>query len=168
MAVPHPMTFLGKLPLHWAQLRRSWYMLYFQLPILPERRIPMDNFALIDDLWRDWSPGFAAPPGHLAEVKRCLAASLPAPINYYRAIAFPMGGAVRRIIEANRPERRIATPTLYLHGAEDGCIAPGIAEGQEGYFTGQLQSETVAGAGHFLQLEKPDAVNRLVLDWLGG
>jgi pimeloyl-ACP methyl ester carboxylesterase len=168
MAVPHPMTFLGKLPLNLAQLRRSWYMMYFQLPVLPERRIPRENFALIDGLWRDWSPSFAAPPAHLAEVKQCLGQSLPAPINYYRAIAFPVGGAIRRIIDANRAERRIATPTLYLHGANDGCIGAEISEGQEKYFTGPLRREIVAGAGHFMQLEKPDAVNRLVLDWLKG
>jgi pimeloyl-ACP methyl ester carboxylesterase len=34
-------------------------------------------------------------------------------------------------------------------------------------FIGDLETVMVAGSGHWTQQEKPDEVNRLMLDWLG-
>ena len=47
MAVPHPLAFLQNTLRHPIQLKRSWYMGFFQLPGRPERAIPKDDFALI-------------------------------------------------------------------------------------------------------------------------
>ncbi len=47
--VPH----LHSAPLTLKQLRLSWYVLFFQLPRIPERRVARDDFALIDRLYRD-------------------------------------------------------------------------------------------------------------------
>ena len=57
---------------------------------------------------------------------------------------------------------RITVPTAYLHGADDRCVRPEAARGQERYFQEPLSSEVVEGAGHFLPLERPDAVARAV------
>jgi hypothetical protein len=71
--------------------------------------------AFIDQLWRDWSPGYAA--GHLAEVKDCLRdpANLSAAIGYYRAPADPSGtGGAGRYAAGERAALRPAgQPTLY-------------------------------------------------------
>jgi hypothetical protein len=37
MNVPHPMVGAREI-CHWRQFRRSWYIFFFQLPRLPERR----------------------------------------------------------------------------------------------------------------------------------
>jgi pimeloyl-ACP methyl ester carboxylesterase len=58
-------------------------------------------------------------------------------------------------------------PTLYLHGADDGCLAidaigdvlPFLSEGSE--------QVTVARSGHFLQVEQPDEVNGHILRFIG-
>lgn len=166
MAVPHPMVFLRNALTHPAQLKRSWYMAYFQLPERPEREIPKDDFALIDRLWRDWSPGWEPPPEHVREVKECLAQSMPAPIEYYRAMFRPLRDVRRRLEEARSKARRIRVATLHLQGATDGCVTPELAEGQERFFEGTLASEVVPEAGHWLHLERPDYVNGRILDWL--
>ena len=51
--VPHSARLAAKLP---RQLLRSWYIMYFQLPWLPDRSASW----VIPRLWRDWSPGYRA------------------------------------------------------------------------------------------------------------
>lgn len=153
LSVPHPLAFLDALRRDPGQLKKSWYMLFFQPPGLAEKALRRDDFALIDRLWRDWSPGLTPPPDHLPRLKRCLARSLPAPLAYYRAMARPVVPALRRLFDP--AARRIIVPTLHLTGADDGCISPSSGEGQERYFAQSFQREIVEGAGHFLPLERP-------------
>jgi pimeloyl-ACP methyl ester carboxylesterase len=160
MSVPHPASFLGNLRADPRQLGRSWYMLFFQLPLIAEWALRARDFALVERLWRDWSPGWEPPRDALDAAKRCLAASLPAPLEYYRTM-------VRRLVGGERfPATPIATPTLYLHGERDGCIGPRLAEGQERCFAGPFRAEILPEVGHFLHLERPAAVAERIIEWL--
>jgi pimeloyl-ACP methyl ester carboxylesterase len=60
--------------------------------------------------------------------------------------------------------RPIAVPTLALCGAQD--LRAELMTDQARYFSGEYAYQEVDGAGHFLHREQPQAVNRLVLDWL--
>ena len=60
----------------------------------------------------------------------------------------------------------LSTPTLMLHGAVDTCAGVEQSEGAEKYFTGGYRREVIAGAGHFVQRESPDAVAAAVLQHL--
>jgi pimeloyl-ACP methyl ester carboxylesterase len=78
--------------------------------------------------------------------------ALHAALNYYRenlamspAPPAPVSDSVRE-----RSGGRISVPTLYLVGAEDGCIGPVVSEGVEKHFTGPFEKWVVARAGHFL------------------
>ena len=62
---------------------------------------------------------------------------------------------------------KIETPTLYLHGSNDGCIAAEVATGQSRFFRARLEEGHIQGAGHFLHLEAPSEVATKVIDWLG-
>ncbi|HJL19255.1 MAG TPA: alpha/beta fold hydrolase [Sandaracinaceae bacterium LLY-WYZ-13_1] len=157
LSVPHPLTFLRALARSPAQLSRSWYMGFFQLPVLPEMAL---RRGLIERLWRAWSPGFEPPAAHLAEVVRTVIGSLPGPIEPYRAMTRPPREAWARVRDARGD--RIAVPTRYLHGADDGCIAASVAEGQEACFVGPFTSRVTDG-GHFLPIEQPDAVAHAIL-----
>ena len=58
-------------------------------------------------------------------------------------------------------------PHLYLHGVDDGCMGVELAERAAAYLTVEgSRVELVPGTSHFLYLEAPDTVNRLVLDFL--
>lgn len=161
LSVPHPLAFLRNLSP--AQARRSWYMAFFQPPGLAERAVPRDNFALIDRLWRDWSPGLTPPAGHLDEVKLCLARSMPCPVAYYRAAFRPLGEFRRR--HRALAALRIDVPTLHLTGSDDGCIGPEVGRDQQRHFGGMFQAEIIHGAGHFLPLECPDLLADRVVSW---
>jgi pimeloyl-ACP methyl ester carboxylesterase len=159
LAVPHPLAFARNLISSPAQLRRSWYMAFLNVPG-SEHLVARNDFAFIDRLWRDWSPGFTPDPRSMRELKACLARSMPAPILYYRALAREAPARLRAV------PPKIDVPTLYMHGADDGCVGPAIARGQERFFRAPLRSVAVPGAGHFLHLEAPGEVAREVLDWL--
>src|SRR5438876_10960646 len=119
LAIPHPATLIRSLA-HSKQWKKSWYMGLFQLPgadYLVRRR----ELALIDRLWRSWSPSFTLNSARRDELHACLKRSLPAPLEYYRAIVRPLTTFVDRMRKA---ETHIATPLLQLHGSDDGCILP--------------------------------------------
>lgn len=56
---------------------------------------------------------------------------------------------------------------LYLHGTQDGCLGADLVKDASSHLPPGSRAEQVAGAGHFLHLERPEEVNRLILDWLG-
>ena len=166
LAVPHPLALLRHLARRAGQLRRTWYMMFFQLRWLPERIAARGDFALIDRLWRSWSPGFELESGARRRLHDCLAASMPAPLDYYRALMWPPRAAAARVRAAGAPDRRATGPILHLHGERDGCVDPAATRGQRELVDGPFECELVAGAGHFLQLEDPDEVGRRALHWL--
>lgn len=159
LAVPHPLAFARNLAKHPRQLGKSWYMGFLNLPG-SGLWVPRDDFAFVDRLWRDWSPGFAPGEDYMRELKACLAASMPAPILYYRALLRDLPRSLRRA----RP--KIQTPTLYMHGSNDGCIDWEVAQGQGRFFRAKLKEVRVPGAGHFLHLEAPSEVAHEILSWL--
>ncbi|MBL9015875.1 MAG: alpha/beta hydrolase [Myxococcales bacterium] len=159
MSVPHPATFLRSLA-YSTQWRKSWYMGLFQLPgagWLAKRR----DLALIDRLWRDWSPGFTLDDARRAELHACLSRSLPAPIEYYRAILRPLSTLADR---TRKSQTMIATPLLQLHGRDDGCIVP-PTEADRRWFEHRVL-EIVPSVGHFLHVETPEAIAARIVRWL--
>ena len=155
MAVPPPKTASAAF-VHYRQLKRSFYIFLFQTGLAPV--IGMDDLAFIDGLWADWSPGYDAG-ADLPEVKKSLRNqdNLMAAIGYYRAMFAPQG------TPSTEPHRQ---PTLYLHGDNDGAFGVEGVAGAESELPAGSGVEVIAGTGHFLHLEKPAEINRLILDWL--
>ena len=58
-------------------------------------------------------------------------------------------------------------PILYLHGDDDGCMAPDYIAWVERVLPPGGDVFVVEGAGHFLQLEQPDVVARHIVDFIG-
>jgi pimeloyl-ACP methyl ester carboxylesterase len=161
MSVPHPAAFARALPRHPTQLARSSYMAAFQLPILPDRLLAARGGALIRRLWRLWSPGLRAPAELAAEVAGCIAASLPAPLDHYRALRRP-----RQLAFLLGQTAGIRVPTLELHGARDGCISAELGAETATYFAAAHERRILVGAGHFVHVEAPAVVASAVVDWL--
>ncbi|MFG6196848.1 alpha/beta fold hydrolase [Nonomuraea sp. JJY05] len=160
LAVPPPGS-LGAGFLEYEQLKRSFYVFLFQTAV-GEAAAASPGF--LENLWRDWSPGYDARED-LEFVRRSIGepANLSAALGYYRAMlgTTPPSGRYPAL------EGGLTAPVLYLHGAQDGCLSAELAKNAMSYLPPGSRAELVAGAGHFLHLERPAEVNRLVLDWLG-
>lgn len=161
LAVPHPLAFRDGVARHPRQLARSWYMGFFQLPAVPEAALRRHDFALVERLWRAWSPGWRPPAAHLARVKRCLAQSLPGPVDYYRALVDSA-----RDTALARAAAHLEVPVLHVHGSTDGCVGVELAREQARYFGPRFRAREVDGVGHFLHLEAPERVGALVQEGL--
>ena len=106
------------------------------------------ELALIDRLWRAWSPSFTLDSARSDELHAFLERSLPAPLEYYSAIVRPLTTFVDRMRKA---EAHIATSLLQLHGRDDGCIVPPTDEDRRWFDARVL--EVVPNLGHFLHVE---------------
>jgi pimeloyl-ACP methyl ester carboxylesterase len=108
-------------------------------------------------------------------------ANLAAAIGYYRAaggyyralgVQDPpgnsSGGAARYAAEQEAAGRQAPQPTLYLHGADDGCIRVELARGTERLLAPSSRMVVIEHAGHLLQLERPGEVNNHILAWVTG
>lgn len=152
------------------QLKRSWYIWFFQTP-LADAAVPMNDFAFIDKLWADWSPGYVPPESFMRGLKDTFGSSIGNAIGYYR---HTFGGRASLEGEASAVAAAASNayggPRLYLHGADDGCLGVELIDedalrralGPHGSF------EIVPGAGHFLHLEKPEIVNAKIVAFLSG
>jgi pimeloyl-ACP methyl ester carboxylesterase len=151
------------------QLRRSSYVVFFQLPLVAERAIAKNGAAGVARALRGGSHVREAwPPEELAPYRAAFArpGRAAAALGWYRA-------ARRHALRERRISRAapVAAPTLVVWGARDRFLgvgltrprrlAPYLAHGNEP--TTLLLEE----AGHFVQNEAPRQVNDALLRWLG-
>jgi pimeloyl-ACP methyl ester carboxylesterase len=138
------------------QLRMSWYMGFQLIPRLSEESLG----RVIPRLWTAWSPGYDGRED-VAHVLEALSGPgrRTAALRYYRAYFLPWTRSDEYAAEQARAAAVPATPLLYLHGEDDGCVSVEFARRTERHLPPGSRVEIVPGAGHFLQLERPAEVN---------
>jgi pimeloyl-ACP methyl ester carboxylesterase len=155
-------AFLGNLQ----QIKRSWYMFFFQHG-LADLVVGADDLAFIDMLWADWSPGHNAEED-VPHVKDALRdpANLAAALGYYRA-TLGSGFVDPALADVQAATQQDPTqPTLYLHGADDGCIGAEVAEWAAAHAPDNISVRIFEGCGHFLHVEHPQAINDEIMEFL--
>lgn len=160
MNVPHPDVFRRVIRHSWAQRFRSWYILFFQLPWLPEKALTIGGARAVSRLFSETTCNPAAfPPELLA--RYCENALRPgamtAMINYYRANAL---GFVRR-----RQSHPVQVPTLMIWGEQDRALGVELTEGYGG-LVDDLTLCRLPDASHWVQQDAPEAVNEALSAWL--
>jgi pimeloyl-ACP methyl ester carboxylesterase len=159
---PHPAAFRRELrnPAQWL---RSWYILFFQLPWLPERLLSRGGYRFVREaLTREPARPGAFPPEEVRLYREAIArpGALTAALNYYRALPRFWG-------EALRAERTVTAPTLVIWGERDRYLGVGMTRGLERWVP-DVRVERLPGVSHWVQNDAPERVNELLVDFLSG
>jgi pimeloyl-ACP methyl ester carboxylesterase len=144
------------------QMLRSWYVMFFQLPWLPEKLLAANRYGAIRKIFRR-SPARAGAFSREESAQYVEGMSKPgaltAALNYYRAnFSFKM---FRRA-----PMNRIEAPTLVIWGELDSALGVELLDGLERVVPG-VQIHRIPDASHWVQNEAPGEVNRALIDFLG-
>jgi pimeloyl-ACP methyl ester carboxylesterase len=120
--------------------------------------------------WRDWTIASYDVSEDLRNVKASLRdpANVSAAIGYYRAMLDPSTYSADYAVEQEACAHVAPQPTLYLHGEEDAALGPDVVADAMSQLSDGSRMEFVAGANHFMHLERPETVNPLILDWVRG
>jgi pimeloyl-ACP methyl ester carboxylesterase len=164
MNLPHPAVMERALRT-WRQRLRSWYVLLFQVPRLPEAILRARDYRAIGDAFRNMAVDKSRFPDEVLQVFRTAAArpgALTAMLNYYRALV--RGGGARRQRQLGYPI--IDTPTLMIWGERDSALGKETTYGTE-EFVRHLTIRYLPNVSHWVQQEAPEAVNALLEGWLG-
>ena len=153
-AVPHLRTVKPGLK----QVLLSWYIVFFQIPYLPEFIMRLKNFAFIDYLYQRWSP--YGKHWDLSNIKSVLKKpfAVRALLSYYRSLLRLKRGQWSTIF------RKISVPSLVIAGEVDQSIGIELFEGYEEGFDGACQLVQMKSAGHFMHIEQAQDFVRHVLD----
>ena len=158
---PHPAAYLREVRRP-AQMLRSWYVGFFQVPWLPERSIRANDYAALRRLFRtDPARPGAFSEEDIARYVRAFAepGALTGAINYYRAAARQGAGHVRRSV------RPVAAPTLVVWGDRDRYLVPELTQGLEKWVP-DVRVERLPAASHWVQHDEPARVNELLVEFL--
>ncbi|QBD79705.1 alpha/beta hydrolase [Ktedonosporobacter rubrisoli] len=159
---PHPAAMSRELRTI-EQLRKSWYMFFFQIPWLPEYLLGLNHAAAIGKMLHASAVQKAAfPPQVLWSYRDAMSkpGALTGGLNYYRAM-------FRRLATRGRSgnEHVINTPTLLIWGEQDVALGINLTKGLENWVP-NLRIQYLPESGHWVQQENPEEVNKLILEFL--
>ena len=150
LSVGHPATF-RRTP---RQREKSWYMLLFQFPGIAERWLTEDDWAN----FRNWA---RHPDTDQVIADMEATGSLTPGLNWYRANV-PPGSWV----EPPPMLPPVQAPTMGIWSTDDVALTEDQMTDSAENVSGPWRYERLAGPGHWMQLDAPDEVNALLLDFL--
>jgi pimeloyl-ACP methyl ester carboxylesterase len=137
------------------QREKGWYQLLFQFPGVAEELVMRDDWRLFRQMLRGAGDG----DRYVADLAR--PGALTAALNWYRANASPA-----QELERTRPFPAVAAPTLGVWSSGDSYLTEENMVGSRRHVTGPWRYERIEGASHWLQLDAPERVNELLLEFL--
>jgi pimeloyl-ACP methyl ester carboxylesterase len=152
LSVGHPATFRRTLEQH----EKSWYMLLFQFAGVAEQWLSDNNWAN----FRSWArhPDSQAVTTELEATK-----SLTPALNWYRANVPPQSWVAPPVALP-----AVQAPTMGIWSSGDMALTETQMTDSAENVTGPWRYERIDGPGHWMQLEAPDTINQLLLDFLPG
>jgi pimeloyl-ACP methyl ester carboxylesterase len=152
VSVPHPRAFLASMGTS-GQALASWYMLFFQLPWLPER--------VLHARWNWFMCHYTGQSAEAAERDRAGfpdPQSLTAPLNWYRALP------LSNVWKLSAP--RVKHPTLYVWSDQDVALKRKGAETTDRYMDGPYTFHTLTGVSHWIPEAAPGPFTELLVTHL--
>jgi epoxide hydrolase 4 len=158
---PHPEGFRRALMGgSWAQMKKSWYIFFFQLPGVPERALRKDDYKALRAALRAGRGG-GVPDSEIQPYVDAArrADGLFGGLHYYRAM-------VRGALTRSLPEpTKVEGPLLVIWGQKDEALGEELAAPPEGWVK-DVRIERIADASHWVQNDAPERVNELLAGFL--
>ena len=151
LSVGHPSSFAS---VGFEQRQKSWYMLFFQFEGIAEQWLSADDFANM----RAWAQH---PDMDQVAIDLARPGALTAALNWYRANLHP-----RTWIEPALVFPQVKAPTMGVWSSGDFALAEAGMTGSSRFVEGSWRYERIDDAGHWMQLEAPQEVTALLLDFL--
>lgn len=138
------------------QRERAWYYCFFQFEGIAEEWLRYDDWRL----FREWTRGDGDLERYLQDLSR--PGALTAALNWYRANLKPKrpgesGSAHFPVVQC---------PVLGLWSDGDNYLTEANLLNSQEKISGSWRCQKVAGASHWLMLDKPDEVNCLLVNFL--
>jgi pimeloyl-ACP methyl ester carboxylesterase len=162
MNAPYPAMFLRELTHNPKQWLKSWYIGLFQIPGLPEWLFRRRHARPLASMLRGSSlTPEAFSDADLAAYRRAALrpGAMHAALAYYREMVSPSS-----LTEANQLPP-ITAPTILIWGMQDTALASDLTQGVDAWVP-QARVERIPDASHWVQHERPEQVNRLLLEHL--
>ncbi len=162
MDVPHPLVMRKFLFTDPEQMKKSWYMFFFQLPKIPEMVLSRNDFEQMErEVVASAKPG-AFTPEDMAIYKAAWRkpGAMTAMLNWYRSIRSQL------LQQPGKDEVRIKMPALVIWGKEDHLLSTEMAAASVG-FCDHGRLAVIENATHWVHHEEPERVNALILEHLG-
>jgi len=151
LATPHVKALLRSMGSS-TQALHSWYMVFYQLPWLPELSVTSGpgGRAFTRVLVKS---GLSA--SRAEEYVRFMRAGAATPaINWYRALPFT----------SPKVGHPVSVPTLYVYGTDDFALGRRAANLVGRYVDGPYRYEVLEGVSHWIPEEEPETTARLLLE----
>ncbi|MGW4998678.1 alpha/beta fold hydrolase [Streptomyces hydrogenans] len=141
----------------WEQRQRSWYMLLFQIPGVAEEWLARDDFAGLREMLAGHPDAEAAieplrAPGALTAALNIYRSGLPAEVQF---------GAAPPVVPV--PD---SIPVMGVWSTGDPFLTERSMSGTHAHVLGRWRYERLEDTGHWLPLERPEAVGDLLLSFL--
>jgi pimeloyl-ACP methyl ester carboxylesterase len=160
--VPHPVRLEKGLRTP-QQLLKSWYTFFFQIPFLPEFFSRLFDYQVFRQTFkRDPVRPGAFTSEDVEKYVQAIAqpGALTAGINYYRAIM-----RAQLIWKDRPPYHKIKAPVLVIWGDQDRYLGKELAEPSAEWVPG-AEVRHLRDASHWVQLDCPEQVNELIINFL--
>ena len=145
------------------QFLASWYVLFFQIPRLPEWLLSRNDFAILAEGLKNST----AEPGvfsgeNIAEHKKSWSQprALTSALNYYRA------NILKRLFFKQSTEEKIKVPTLFIYGEKDAAVLPESVQGIGEVIDAAYQEIRIPDAAHWVQQEAAEIVTDSLREFL--
>jgi pimeloyl-ACP methyl ester carboxylesterase len=162
MNAPHVNAY-ADLPHQITQLQASWYMFFFQFEGVAEEVLSRNGFELL----KEWFYGTATVPLAEEDVARYVEVfsrpgALTAGLNWYRANVPPASYLAAERLQLPA----ITRPTMLLWGLNDPYLTFELGRRAGEHVDAPFALHAMPDTGHWIQQERPEEVNDLLLDFL--
>ncbi len=144
---------------HPAQLRKSWYFFFFDLPDLPETVVHANHWHFFRHFLHDARPAFTPEQTDRYVEAWSQPGAATGMINYYRSsVRTPPKKAEAQI-------HQVKAPTLVIWGERDRYLSPELAEPEHDDVPNLDRVERLPDASHWVHHDEAERVTQLLIDF---